>query len=510
MPTKRKQHTPGNAQRSARTRTSKGGFSTSRATSSRVGSHARSSSAYNTRSGAGRVGGTGRVSSTRPSARGGMVGNTLSGSGRTGNGKRGFAASLPQPTLTRRNLLIGAGALVGVAAVGGGASAAINALDASSSDNAIESISVSEGDVEATDDYTQVELSDHVKSGGSWKLAYGTQVWADNDTVAACLVPAETSSPLNTVELLYLSSGHTGKVLSAAQGADEGFEIFDVRASESGMVWTEANTYEGTWRIYTAQTGNGSAEAITLVDEGDSNWMTPSIAAVGNAAFWQVIPTTDGENAKDESVIRAVKFGKEKYKKVCTSKRAFATRVTPATDGVVVTPRADSTSIYYTLTKISADDFSVVDEMTLPSSMTPNMVGYGPSGFAFAFSSIYSYGGGIANLGTYTPRSKVKANNYDDLQWFHFARTPLASPCWAGNWFVVKSTTTICGVNFANKCYFVTDNVSGSDDYGEYLVSSGTCSKFVGLSQVEPDGEDAYAQVRVFNPIDGSVSSLFA
>ncbi len=40
--------------------------------------------------------------------------------------------------------------------------------------------------------------------------------------------------------------------------------------------------------------------------------------------------------------------------------------------------------------------------MTLPSSMTPDLASYGRSGFSFGFSSIYNFGGGIANLGTGT------------------------------------------------------------------------------------------------------------
>ena len=111
-------------------------------------------------------------------------------------------------------------------------------------------------------------------------------------------------------------------------------------------------------------------------------------------------PNTSGEAANEPAELRAVAFGSSEVQHVYSSKRAFATRVAPATDGVVITPRADSTTVYYQLTKISADTLQPVDQMTLPSSMTPEVVGYGSSGFAFGFTSIYNYGGGIANLGT--------------------------------------------------------------------------------------------------------------
>ena len=144
--------------------------------------------------------------------------------------------------------------------------------------------------------------------------------------------------------------------------------------------------------------------------------------------------------------------------------------------------------------------------------MTPDVVGYGSSGFSFGFTSIYNYGGGIANLGTYTPRSAVQANNYDNLSWFRFSRTPITSPCWCGNWFIVKSTTSLSGVHFASKSYFAIDIVSGADTYGEQLVSSGSCSSFVGLTQVIDDtnSDNNRTLIRVFTPIEGAIGNAFA
>lgn len=417
----------------------------------------------------------------------------------------------PEVLLTRRNLLIGAAAVGGIAAIGGGVSLASSALEGNSTEQ-ISYISVPENTVEQQADYTLIEnYSDYVQLTGSFSLPYGTLVWADNDTVAACLNPTEQASPLNTVSLLYLSSGNTATVLDAAQGSEEGFEILDARCSENGLVWTESNPYQPRWRVYTASIANGSASNIQQVDEGDSNWLMPSLAAIGNTAFWQVSPNTSGEAANEPAELRAVTFGSSEVQHVYSSKRAFATRVAPATDGVVITPRADSTTVYYQLTKISADTLQPVDQMTLPSSMTPEVVGYGSSGFSFGFTSIYNYGGGIANLGTYTPRAAVQAYNYNDLPWFRYSRSPITAPCWCGNWFIVKSTTALSGVHFASKSYFAIDTVSGADTYGEQLVSSGNCSSFVGLSQVTDDtnADNNHTLIRVFTPIEGAIGSAF-
>lgn len=450
-------------------------------------------------------------SSSRTKAKGGFSNAATHGFGpafpevASGVSAKGTA---PKTLLTRRNFLIGAGAVAGIAAIGGGVSLATNSLGGSK-EISVDSISVPTEAVNSLSDYNQVDYTQHVKLAGSYKLTYGTLVWADNDTVAACLVPSETSSPLNTVSLLFLSSGKTASVLSAAQGTADGYEIIDVRCSENGLVWTESSAYESAWRVYTAKLNGSDVSAITQVDQGDSNWLIPSLAAVGNTAFWQVNPNTSGDCASERSALKSARFGSSDVSVPLTSKKAFATRVTAADDGVVATPRVEATGTYYQLTKVSANDNATVDQMVLPSSMTPDLAGYGRSGFSFGFSSIYNFGGGIANLGTYTPRSAVQANQYNDLQWFRFSRSPITAPCWSGEWFVVKSTTALCGVNFASQSYFAIDTASGCDTYGEHLVSTGTRSSFVGLSQItdDNDSKNDHALVRVFTPIKGSIQN---
>lgn len=498
MPTKRKQNIPGKARAQARSRTSRSSYSSARR------SHAPSTV----------QGGFSTSGARRPKAKSAVRPSAL---------KPGSSTAPSAPTLqggaaggavmTRRNLLIGAGAIAGLAVAGGGISYAMNAMD-QGSETTIEHIAVPADAVVDQGSYTLVKATDHVKLAGSYKLPYGTLVWADNDTLAACLVPTEKASPLTTVSVLNLSSGNTTTILKKAQGSDEGFEILDVRCSEKGLIWTEANAYTSAWRVYTAKLSDGSASKITKVDEADSAWCIPSLAAVDDSAFWQVSPKADGTAAKSQSALKASRFGSDAVEVPWTTKHAFATRLVAADDGVVIAPRAESTTTYYQITKIAASDRSTVDQMTLPSSMTPNFVSYGRSGFSFGFSSIYNYGDGIANLGTYTPRAAATPFQYNGLQWFRFSRTPLASPCWSGQWFVVKSTTSLCGIHFSSGSYFTLSIPSGTDDYGEHLVSSGTRSSFVGLSQIAPtdttDKTEGHALVRVFTPIKNSVGSALS
>ena len=509
MPTKRRQNIPGKTPRPSRnshnrTAGMRGGSARGAHSARRSAPQGFSTSAPGNRS---------FRPSVKPKAKGGFSTNAAQGFGPAfGEVASGVSAKKqgPEVLLTRRNLLIGAGAIAGVAALGGGISLATSSLGGGN-EVSVDSISVPTDAVNALSDYEQVDYTQHVKTAGTYKLTYGTLVWADNDTVAACLVPGDSSSPLNTVSVLFLSNGKTASVLSEAQGAGDGYEIIDVRCSENGLIWTESSAYESAWRVYTAKLNGSDVSAITQVDQGDGNWLIPSLAAVGDTAFWQVNPNTSGDSASERSALKSARFGSNDVSVPCTSKKAFATRVTAADDGVVVTPRAEATGTYYQLTKVSADSNSVVDQMTLPSSMMPDLAAYGRSGFSFGFSSIYNFGDGIANLGTYTPRSAVNANQYNGLQWFRFTRTPITAPCWSGEWFVVKSTTALCGVNFGSKSYFAIDTPSGCDTYGEHLVSTGTRSSFVGLSQItdDNDSKNNHALVRVFTPIKGSIQSAF-
>lgn len=415
----------------------------------------------------------------------------------------------PEVLLTRRNLLIGAGVIGGIAAIGGISSAASSAF---SPNNDIESISVPQDAVTELSSLSEVPYGDYLKLNTSYRLPLGSLVWADNNTVAACLCPTEKSRPLNTIRLFYFASANLVEVLKKPQGLDEGFDIYDVRCSTEGVVWVECNIYENTWRVYTAQLENASLHNILKVDEGDGDWITPSIAACENAAFWQVAPEPNGQFAKEKAELRAVHFGESAYEQVYESLHSFACRIVTAADGVVIAPRLSSSTLYYQLTKILASDYSVADQLILPQRMTPCNIGYGKSGFSFAFDNIYNYGDGISNLGTYTPMKAVDPYHYNDLPWFRFGRTPSATPMWCDEWFVVKSARAICGVHFASNNFFMIDIPNDTDTYGEYLVSSGSCNLIVGLSRImsTSESENDHTLMRIFTPTSKSLGSAFS
>lgn len=191
--------------------------------------------------------------------------------------------------LSRRNLIIGAVGVGALAALGGGA-AFISSQSAQNDD--VVTLEVPESAVTSSDDLGDASpAEEHMTLAGSFDLEYGTLVWASDDQVAACLVPGETANPLCQAGILSLSSGNLTILLERAQGTAEGFQIYEARATSHGLIWVEADILENSWRVYTASlASNSTLGTPAKVDEGGGDWETPSIAAVGTHAFWEVMP----------------------------------------------------------------------------------------------------------------------------------------------------------------------------------------------------------------------------
>jgi hypothetical protein len=421
-----------------------------------------------------------------------------------------------QPAITRRHFIgaaIGVGVLaaagigIGAAASSGGAeSLVVNPLNVPA--NNVDTLN----DLESADSY-----EDYLGLSGTYDLPYGTLLWASSDEVAACLLPTDTGNPLTQIGIMTLANGTVSTVLSAPVGQSSGFQIYDVRATTSGVVWVEADVLDNQWRVYTATLSGTALGAPALVDEGDSAFETPSIAAVGSYAFWQVMPqaqtTTTATTTTANAVLRRASFGSGSFDEVFSTKQRMATAPYAANDAVVITPRLEAVGTYYQLRKINASSLDTDDELVLPSSYTPLEAGYGKTGFMFSLEKIYSSSStgsssssssgstarGIGNLGTYAPESQPGTGGYNSASWFNFTRTPTAAPCWCGDYLMVKSTYAVCGLDFANQRYFSIDVDDGADTYGEYLASTGNRNVLVTYTSINysPVNSDKVQSCRV-------------
>lgn len=408
-----------------------------------------------------------------------------------------------QYTLTRRHFLLGA--------LGAGAAAAIaaGAVLSDEETDSLGAISVDQAKVIELDDLEEVGRDDCFTMIGDYELPYGTLIWANGSEVATCLIPTNEASPLATVDILFLTTGNRYNLLEQAVAASEGFEIFDARASWKGAVWIEANAMEGTWRVMCSPMGDDIILAAPrILEEGDRSSEIPSIAAVGDYAFWQVIPASSNKDAKETpSNLKRARFigGKENTVHTCTGRMGCP--LCACEDAVVIAARNPESNSTFDLMRFDAASGKQTDIMTLPSGMVPNALGYGPNGFAFCFENIYNYGDGISNLGTYTPAASHKPGaSYDNLEWFHFGRTPVTGPYWCTDrWFMVKSTAAVCGVDIESRTYCSLDIASGCADWGDFLICSGSGSivaTAMQIDQVTPAGETQHkTQVRVWEAI---------
>ena len=444
--------------------------------------------------------------------------------------------------LSRRSFLYGAIGVGAVAAAGGGAAIYF----ATQNDNPeLEYLEVPQDAVTPLADLTLVEdPSTRMSFYGSVDLPLGSLLWCNSDEVAACLIPTATGSPLSQIALLMLGSATYTVMVDKAVGASKGFEIYDVRATSSGIVWTEANILDGIWRIYTARLVRGVMDTPKLVDEGDSRYETPSIAAVGSYALWQkqaTLATAYDDDAPETAVLRA-SFGSTDSDTLFTSSRRMSTPLYAGEDSVVITPRSTLSRSYTSIAKIDVKSGSIVDALTLPNSMRPFEVACGKTGLMFSFENIYNYGDGISNLGTYVPAKRVGAAtfqwksdfdvaaeqaaaendggdsgstrglpfdntaNYSAAPWFRFSRTPTAAPAFCGKYLIVKSTYSICGVDLDAGEYFAIDVDNGADKYGEYLATSGTHDTLVTFTSIDYTPVNSSPQkmcrVKIWKPID--------
>lgn len=452
----------------------------------------------------GRSGGSARVRRNGRSGRGGRSGRSTY-NGRGGRERAGAFGTISYDNdsggiISRRTFVIGAGcataAAIGATAFGVSRCSAQRSQDAALLDPAnvgtagatasasMEPISVAADAVFTTDDCELLESTDgSLERIAQASLPYGTILWASDADIAACLLPSETSNPLTQVGLMSLSDGSMSKVLESAVGANEGFEIYDVRANASGMAWVEADILNGKWRLYSVRLkGRELAGTPQMTAEGDSDWSSPVLCVSGNNVFWQMSPKKGGQAADEPSTVMRAAFGSsaDGADMLLATSGSFPCDMSPTASGVAVASLVAGKKSTYQLLHIDGSGGETIDQMVLPQTMKPTYVSYGENRFSFAFEGIYSTGDGISNLGTYTPASDDATGD-----WFRFPRTPFTTPAWMGGWFMVKSTSAVAGVDPASKRYFTIKPENATQGYGEFLATQGSAERIVTYSNID-------------------------
>lgn len=292
------------------------------------------------------------------------------------------------------------------------------------------------------------------------ELDEGTQLFASGSKIACATAPGSSAKSLTQVYLMGLSSERYVLALQDAQGKDEGFVIHEARCSDSLLVWVECNYLTDEWRVYSAPISEDdlSAGSATLLDEGSGDYDVPEIAVVDGQAYWIVQPAEGSPKKTEDSLLKT--NGGVAY----TSHGRFNGGLYTSGKSVVCMPRYDSkSSVYYQITAIQ--NGGVVATQVLPHGYRPSTFTYVNGSFSFGIGAGYDYGDGISNVGTYI--------SVGDGTWLRLTRTPVTPAGKVNGWLFCKSSSRTVFVDTKKQRYFTINAPSGSEDYGDYSITTG-------------------------------------
>lgn len=393
---------------------------------------------------------------------------------------RGHAIS-DAHAFSRRNFLKG----VAGAAAGAGVIAAVESTTGCGKKTTVSStgLMVSSSNLITIDNLTEVAAEDYISTDLNVTLPTGTMMWSASDTYAILLLPGSTARPLNTIAVLDMASAEYSTVLDQAVGADDGFEIYEVRASGFQLLWTEVNYTTSDWRVYCATlNGLGNLGRAALFDQGDANYNPPLLCVSAKQAVWTLVPTETGSKSKEGSLVKT-RSTSDNESNVIYSAKGFDYAIPERSDSIVTNIlRADTDSTNYALVAQDPASGDIISQVVMPKAVRPMGAIYMKDHFAFQIEASFDSTSAIAQMGTY----------YDlgNGRYFRLNKAPACTPAYCGNWFVTKSGKSTLCIDFDKQCYFVISAPQHSTSYGDYLATSGTCKKFLLYSTVT-DASDA-------------------
>ncbi|MCL2883209.1 MAG: twin-arginine translocation signal domain-containing protein [Coriobacteriia bacterium] len=428
---------------------------------------------------------------------------------------------MDSPKINRRDFLkaglglgaaaLGVGAAAELAACGGPASSAAATGDAavitdSSTDAGLTTIAVSTDQLIDGTGFTEVPLETYLVQSASYQLPRGCLLYQATPSTALVLAPAGEGKELVYFALLDLDTGKMEDILHGSVGASAATTaaaaaataatpsstataaaatptsaafadaiLYDARASESALVWTEFDLSSQAWQVYAASLSGAALGDPTLLDQGTSDYEVPKLCVSGAKVYWQVMPNASGAAQYQNSYLKAAVLGAQAPYIVYTSHGRMSTQ--PLASGKVLSfvPRVDSKNVYYRLAALSVDDDQPVASEIMPQSMKVSDAIYLDPGFAFGIEATYTAVGGIGAYGTYQELANA--------QWLFFPRPPfaaaLAISATAGQLTVLKSSLSVVGLDVANKSYCLITPPSDCEDYGDAPSGWGAVDRIV-------------------------------
>ena len=391
--------------------------------------------------------------------------------------------------ISRRQFLIGSAAstlvILGSTAILSGCSQ--NAKDVEVVPGELE---VAESQVVSSSDFNEMELSECAAETAAFDLPMGSIGHMDCDDIAVMIYPGETNDVLTQMGLLAIGGGGLSSVLSQAVGHSEGFVIYDARCNDNVIIWVESNFLTSEWRVYISNVESSWGIGTPVqIDEGDADFDPPMLCVCGSKAYWTVMPTATGGAKNSDSYLKCATMSNTTPQIVYTSHGRMITNPQASGNIVTIVPRAETSSTRYQMTALDNTTGELVAAEILPSSMKAYDAIYMDGKFVFSIEATYSYGGGIANFGTYAAM--------DNGMYMRFNRTPMDTTSMCGKYLMVKSSKSVCGVDLSSQSYFAIPTYSGCESYGDFLLCAGERSQIVTYTSVPAKDGSGTGSVRV-------------
>jgi hypothetical protein len=329
-------------------------------------------------------------------------------------------------------------------------------------------------------------------------LPAGTIVHQIGPGLSLAMVPHAQGKSLVDFYLFDLYSGSLRLLTNQPAGWTRGYPdsiLYDGRASETLLIWTECDIATLAWQVYVAPINPDGLGAAFLVDEGGPDYEVPLLAIAGNKAYWTVMPNPDGPAQYNDSYLKAMVFGQREPWVVHTSHGRMITSPMVNQGTLSFAPRVDTKNVYYQLTALNTIDDRVRASAIMPQSVRPFEAIYLDGAFCFSIEYNYPYADGLGSFGTYLPLSAGK--------WLHLGRKPSAPPASFSGHLVVKSAISVIGIDAASQTYYSIPAVADSADYGDVLAGWGAQDRLVVFSNVRSNTTLAIPEcvIRVFEPV---------
>jgi len=416
------------------------------------------------------------------------------------------------PTLSRRGFIAGAlGASAALVATGGevlltGCSSKKNQAETLVSkavaDKDIPVVEVSPDHVVEATDFEEVPLDEYVELVATHDLPVGTLSYQIDSTSALILFPGEDTVSFRRIGLLDLESGEYHVIINRPIGTKRNMVIYDARASRTRVIWVEVDLGDLSWKTYVAPLADGQAGTAVLVEEGNADYEPPMLAVAEDKVYWTFMPMAAGKANQEDSMLRALtgnkafSSGLAEPETVLVSHGRMITNP-QVTDGLItVTPRVDTANVYYQLTALNCSDNKAVAFLVMPQSLRVSDAIYANRRFSFGIEDNYSYAGGLASSGIYQQLM-------DGVYYLHVSKPPTNAMVLFGDCLVVKSTSSIIGIDTFQRKLFIIKPPLRCADFGETLIGNGIQDRIVTSSVRMKDGgkgPDA-VMIRIFDKV---------